>query len=263
MMIALVKENAKATVAKWAADPKKAEVLANFIKNNQDKSLDILTKAAEWAADHPKESFETRLTAGLTVASNSISNDYTGEKVLKLDFVDGKWATIDVFQDSTSKFSINFKPWGKEDETGVSLSYAVTDSVKERGVVVNSSVTMLMGHAEQFILANTDITAQPGSNQSFKNYLTKNLPVVKKALAEINSKENINIYLKALGAAKNDLDQQIKIQDARQKLVAVTEKETSTDAEWVEATHDFIMAMTNAFRSSVKPPRSHDRGFLR
>ena len=263
MMIALVKENAKATVAKWAADPKKAEVLANFIKNNQDKSLDILTKAAEWAADHPNEKFETRLTAGLTVASNSISNDYTGEKVLKLDFVDGKWATIDVFQDSTSKFGINFKPWGKEDETGVSLSYAVTDSVKERGVVVNSSVTMLMGHAEQFILANTDITAQPGSNQSFKNYLTKNLPVVKKALAEINSKENINIYLKALGAAKNDLDQQIKIQDARQKLVAVTEKETSTDAEWVEATHDFIMAMTNAFRSSVKPPRSHDRGFLR
>ena len=252
MLIALVKENAKATVAKWAADPKKAEVLANFIKNNQDKSLDILTKAAEWAADHPEENFETRLTAGLTVASNSISNDYTGEKVLKLDFVDGKWATIGVFQDSTSKFSINFKPWGKEDETGVSLSYAVTDSVKERGVVVNSSVTMLMGHAEQFILANTDITAQPGSNQSFKNYLTKNLPVVKKALAEINSKENINIYLKALGAAKNDLDQQIKIQDARQKLVAVTEKETSTDAEWVEATHDFIMAMTNAFRSSFK-----------
>lgn len=248
MMVACARESSKAAVIKLFSDPEKAQNLAKFIIDNSDESYEIIVKTVEWAAEHPDQELNAALTAGSNIVANSLEASASAQKTIKWDFVDGEPSLFSVYQEDTSKYGISSDPFGKDYGTSVSITYSVTDSLKERGMLLGTSLTALMGHAEAFMLAKTDVTAHSTNNQSLKNYLSSNLSAVKGVLADLESPKNVNLYLKALYAARGDLDLQIKIQDARQRLVALPAD--APDYQVVDAAHDFILAMTMGYRSS-------------
>ena len=248
LLIAGVKEGAKAAVIKWLSNPDNIEKLVTFAFDHAGEALGAIVGALEWIVENPGKTLETALTVCSYVGGTSISSENERLKTIKWEFNDGKLVKFSVSSEVSSKIGIDVDPVGVGVGVGFDLSYKVTDSLKERGMLMSGTLTTLMGEAETFSLTNTNVTAHSGSNEGFKNYLAANLSVVREVVADLSKPESITLYAKAIEAAAGDPDLQIRMRDAHQKLMQLGADGPA--AEVVDAAHDLLLSMTAAFRSS-------------
>jgi len=249
IILASVKEGAKAAVMKWLSDPENIEKLILFAIDHAGDALDFIVNTVEYVVMNPLETLETAYTAVCYVAGTSSLGENERLKTLKWDFEDGQFTEFSVSSKTNNRMGVNVDPVGVGVGVGFDISYSVIDSLTERKMLVSSSLTTLMGHTESFMLTNTNTTAHSASNQSLKNYLSSNLDVVKQVVADLNSEKNAKLYNTALLSAQGDPDLQEKMQQARQKLTSLG-PDAPNDAI-VDSMHDLLITMTTAYRTQV------------
>ena len=249
IILASVKEGLKAAVMKWLSDPKNVEKLVQFVADHADDALNTIIRIVEYVVTHPAETLQTALTAYFYVAGTTSTSESERLKTLKWDFEDDKLTQFSVGTQTTNKLGFDVDPVGVGLGVGFDLSYSVNDSLTERKMLISSSLTTLMSHTENYMLTNTNVTANATSNQNLKNYLSANLDIVKQVVADLNSEKNTELYNTALLSAQGDPDLQEKMQNARQRLASLG-PDAPNDAV-VDAMHDLLITMTTSYRTMV------------
>jgi hypothetical protein len=243
MIVAGVKESAKAAVMKFMNNATNMEEVLNFINSEESLTYQAVLGVITKAAMDPK--LDKQLKPGDLkdyVKGGDIA--YTNDKTrsLKLSYVDGELETVTVTATDTTKFGISEEPLGVGLGVSFDLSLTVTENIKENGAIVNTSLTTLMERTEGF-LAQSSFTA--GSCEGIKSWMARNIDAVK-MLIPLSEKSRglINRALELM-----DLDARASAEEALNRIRAL--RRNSNNDDIVNAVHDLIVPMTKAFRSEL------------
>lgn len=247
LLVAGVKEGAKAAVLKWLSNPDNVEKLINFALDHAEDALDLLTGTLDWVVEHPEETLEAAFQAYSYIHGAHSLGSTSHMRVVKWDFEDGQLSGFSLNDEKSSTTGLKVDPVGVGLGVGFDISYSVTDTLRESGMLVAPTLTALLGHTENFMLANTGLS-HPGSNEPLKNFLAANLDEVRRTLSELNTEKNVELYHNALLCAAGDPDLQEKLQSARQQADALPADAPADTA--VNALHDLLTTMTLAYRSA-------------
>lgn len=243
MIVAGVKESAKAAVMKFMNNAANMEEVLNFINSEESLTYQAVLGVITKAAMDPK--LDKQLKPGDLkdyVKGGDIA--YTNDKTrsLKLSYVDGELETVTLTATDTTKFGISEEPLGVGLGVSFDLSLTVTENIKENGAIVNTSLTTLMERTEGF-LAQSSFTA--GSCEGIKSWMARNIDAVK-MLIPLSEKSRglINQALELMGP-----DARARAEDALNRLNGLQRNSNNDDI--VNAVHDLIVPMTKAFRSEL------------
>ena len=243
MIVAGVKESAKAAVMKFMNNAANMEEVLNFINSEESLTYQAVLGVITKAAMDPK--LDKQLKPGDLkdyVKGGDIA--YTNDKTrsLKLSYVDGELETVTLTATDTTKFGISEEPLGVGLGVSFDLSLTVTENIKENGAIVNTSLTTLMEKTES-LLAQSSFTS--GSCEGIKTWMARNIDAVK-MLIPLSEKSRglINRALELM-----DPDARARAEDAVNRLNALQRNSNNDDI--VNAVHDLIVPMTKAFRSEL------------
>ncbi len=250
---ASVKESAKALLLKWLSNPENLEDLCQFIFDQVDEHFDDIIKLCEWIAEHP-ESFKMALAdfkaylSGAKLVSESERN-----KVVKWSYVDGKLEKVSLKKEKINKLGLNIQPLGVGLGASLDLTYAVSETFSESGLVIAGSLKSMLGRVEEYLIADQSVDSAK-SSQLLKGYLSRNIHGVINMVRELNSNDNFQDTMQllqgALEAANEDAELTDRILKAWDQVSKI--QDDTPNFKIVDATHDLLLAMTQAYRKPVE-----------
>ena len=131
---------------------------------------------------------------------------------------------------------------------GFDVKYSVSESLKDRGILVNPSLNTLLSLTESYTLSDTSIRTVENS-EPLKNYLAKNIFAIKGNFEAYRGDKATKTYEQARALCSGDPQLLEKLESSWAKLKAVNAN--TPDNEIVDALHDFLMATTRAYRITL------------
>ena len=245
-ILAGVKETAIAGVKKWLSDPENVAKLVEFALEHAEDAFNLLLNAVEWVADHP----DLTLQIAASIKGTSSLGEVERYKKISWSYVDGEFETLTVSSESQNKMGVNVDPVGVGLGVGFDLSYSVTENVKERDITPRPTLTMLLAKGEEFLFGETGL-APAGTDEAFKNWLSRNAMgvrhMVTNLMSEANRLKTLDLYAKALVAASADSVLQQRLQEAWRGVQSLP-ADATLDVQ-VAAAHKLISAMVLSFRA--------------
>ncbi len=243
MVVAGVKESAKAAVMKFMNNATNMKEVVNFINSEEGLTYQAVLGVITKAAMDPK--LDKQLKPGDLkdyVKGGDIA--YTNDKTrsLKLSYVDGELETVTLTATDTTKFGISEEPLGVGLGVSFDLSLSVTENIKEHGAIVNTSLTTLMEKTES-LLAQSSFTS--GSCEGIKTWMARNIDAVKMLIPlSQKSRELINQALELM-----EPNVRASAEESLNRIRALRRDSNNNDI--VNAFHDLIVPMTKAFRTGL------------
>jgi hypothetical protein len=196
---------AKKAVLDWLSDPENVKKLVLFVLDHIDIPLDILAPFIEHLIENPWEALEDAFTAFIYLRGTDIAWQTEKVQTLEWSYEDGNLVGYALYDETSTKTGISVDPVGVGLGGSGDISYTVGESVKKQGMMVNPTLTTLMGKAEQFLFADTSATA-PGNSEAFKNWLCKHRAAIEDAMRPIrdNAPEALAIKARAIEATDGD-----------------------------------------------------------
>lgn len=247
-LIAGVKEGAKAAVINYLSKPENIDKIMTWIEKNAGKAFDTVLKIVEWAATHPETAMAIAEQAIAMVKGTSSLIESERTKTVRFNYVNGELDSIGVFTNSSSSIGVNIDPLGVGVGVGFDVKYSVSESLKDRGILVNPSLNTLLSLTESYTLSDTSIRTVENS-EPLKNYLAKNIFAIKGNFEAYRGDKATKTYEQARALCSGDPQLLEKLESSWAKLKAVNAN--TPDNEIVDALHDFLMATTRAYRITL------------
>jgi hypothetical protein len=196
---------AKEGVKAWLAKPENLEKLVRFILNHIDIPLHIIVPLIEHLIENPLQALEEAFTAFIYLRGTDIAWQTEKLQTLEWSYDDGNLASYSLYDETSTKSGITVDPVGVGLGGSADISYTVTESVKKQNMMVNPTLTTLLGKTEQFLFADTTAEA-PGNSEAFKNWLCRNRAAIGDAMQGIrdNTPAALSLKAKAIEAVDGD-----------------------------------------------------------
>lgn len=258
LLIAGVKESAKAAVMKYVSNTDNMKGLLKFINSQENLSYQGVLGIVSKLALDPKLKLDSKEIQSY-VSGGDIA--YTNEKTksVKWSYVDGELEMVTVSSTDTTKFGISEEPLGVGLGLSFDISLSVSETIKDKAVTINTSMTTLLERTETYM---SQSSFNSDTCEGVKTWMAKNITAVRK-LIPLNTKSD-EVINKAIEAT-DDPDVRAKINLAKTAVTALNEN--STDNEVVNTFHNLAVLLTHVFRAKLpnigeqaQQPQVQDQG---